>query len=526
MERPAPGSDREQGGILVSSVNGADLIQTTVYNQAVCLRAYQKQVLLDIAAEVSAGIKRIIAVAPTGAGKTVIFAETVRQAAEKGRSVLILVHRDELLQQTSRKLHDVGVDHGLIKAGYTARLSERVQVASVQTLHARAIRSNRIEMPPADLIVVDECHHARARTYQAILDAYPNATVVGFTATPCRGDGRGLGNLFESMVQCPQVAELTGLGYLVPAKIYAPSQPDLKGVRVSCGDYAEAELAKRVDTQQLVGDVVTHYLRLAQGRRTVVFAVNVAHSIHLRDEFCRAGIAAEHVDGSTPAEERTAILRRFAAGEVDVLCNVGVLTEGWDCPNASCLVLARPTKSLGLYRQMVGRVLRPAAGKTDALILDHSGAVFEHGLPDDSIEWPLTSDDRAVNRAQFSGGQPQGLRIQTCPECSGIRLSGQPCAFCGWKPTRRASPVDVIDGDLQAVGAGGKSAAPDQTQFHAELLWIAQEKQYKPGWAAHKFKEKFGFWPPFHYLQPQVPDPSTRSWVRSRQIAYAKSRVA
>jgi DNA repair protein RadD len=257
-----------------------------------------------------------------------------------------------------------------------------------------------MDLPDAALVVVDEAHHAPAQTYRQLLRAYPEALILGMTATPCRGDGRGLGDIFEMMVETPPVAELIELGFLVGTRVYAPSRPDLTGVRVERGDYVERQLADRMDRPQLVGDVVTHWLRLAERRRTVVFASGVAHSVHLRDEFRAAGIWAEHIDGSTPVEQRDEILKKVDAGTVEVVCNAMVLTEGWDCPAVSCLVLARPTRHMGLYRQMVGRVLRPAPGKTDALTLDHAGAVFEHGFVEDPVLWTLATNRRAENPKQ------------------------------------------------------------------------------------------------------------------------------
>jgi superfamily II DNA or RNA helicase len=237
-----------------------------------------------------------------------------------------------------------------------ARLCEPLQISSIATLHARAIRANVIDLPSADLVIVDEAHHARARSYTKIIEKYPHAVILGLTATPCRGDGRGLGNVFECLVECPSVAELIADGHLVPTKVYAPSLPDLRGVSVKRGDYVESQLAERMNNTRLVGDVVEHWHRLGERRQTVIFATGVAHSLHIRDEFRRAGVLAEHIDGTTPVEEREAILGRLAAGKVEIVCNAMVLTEGWDQPSVSCLVLARPTKSLGLCRQMVGRV--------------------------------------------------------------------------------------------------------------------------------------------------------------------------
>jgi superfamily II DNA or RNA helicase len=481
-------------------------------------------------AEIAAGRRRILLVAPTGSGKTVIAAAVVADAVSRGLRVLFLAHRRELINQASRKLHAAGVvDHAIILPGFPMRLGEPVQVASIASLHARMIRSAAIDRLPADVIVVDEAHHCRARSYRQILDTYPNAVIIGLTATPCRGDGRGLGGIFEVLIEASTVAELTAARFLVPARIYAPTRPDLSGVRIERGDYVEAQLAERVDTPQLVGDVVAHCHRLNPERRaTVVFATGVAHSKHLCDEFCRSGLLAEHIDGSTPRDERDAILRRFEAGAVELICNAMVLTEGFDCPEIGCLILARPTKSLGLYRQMVGRALRPAPGKVDALIIDHSGAVFAHGFPDDPIDWSLAEDRRAENKAHAARGEYGGPpKLVDCPECKAVRFQGQPCPACGWRPQPRGSAVEVIDGDLGRVERDRAvvAAAIDQRQFYRQLLYIAGERGYQRGWAGHKFREKFGAWPSWRNADPVPPDDAVRAWVRSRAIAYAKAQA-
>jgi DNA repair protein RadD len=448
--------------------------------------------------------------------------------------VVFIAHRRELIDQTSRKLQAIEVDHGIIQAGYPTRPSASVQVASIQTLHARALRSAKIELPPADLLFVDEAHHVRARTYARLIVAYPDAVVIGLTATPCRGDGRGLGNIFQALVEGPSVATLTRDGYLVPVRIFAPVRPDLSGIRVERGDYVESQLATRMNTNRLVGDIIEHWHRLGEGRRTVVFTVNVAHSLHIRNEFRRSGVLAEHIDGGTPIEERRAILAGFAAGNVDVVCNCAVLTEGWDRPEASCLILARPTKSLGLYRQMLGRVLRPApeVGKRDALILDHAGAVFLHGLPDDEIVWRLSEDRRAENAIHSKRGERlHAPALTTCPECSAVRFEGRPCPQCGWHVVKKPKSVEVGEGELGEVGRDRSVRVriynPDEKRrFHAQLLWIARERGRQSGWAAHAYKAKFGSMPaapPWALPEPEPPDAAMRAWVRSRDIAYAKA---
>lgn len=493
------------------------------------LRPYQQSVVASVWKALES-VRRALLVLPTGAGKTVTAADIIGSALAKQWRVLILVHRRELVTQMSRKLHDQGIDHGIIQAGFTPRSLPHVQVASVQTLHARAIRSERISLPRADLIVVDEAHHIRARTWSEIIDAYPEANVLGLTATPCRGDGRGLGNVFEALVEGPDVAELTRLGHLVPATYYAPYRPDLKGVKITKGDYAENQLAERMDQSELVGNIVTHWLRLAGRRKTVVFCSSVAHSVHVRDSFREAGVMAEHLDGSTPTEERDAILRKLAKGTTEVVTNCFVLTEGFDEPSIACLVLARPTKHMGLYRQMLGRGLRPADGKSDCLILDHAGAVFEHGFVDEPVVWTLKEDRRAENKVHRERSDYKGTSLTACPECQAVRMSGSACPGCGWRPQRKPEAVVMQEGDLTRVSRGGQLVAdmtPDQRHsFHAQLVWIANDRGYQPGWIAHKYKERFGDWPSRALPEPMRPEPALMSWIKSRQIAYAKSRAA
>jgi superfamily II DNA or RNA helicase len=498
------------------------------------LHPFQRDVRARIEAEIGAGRRRIGLIAPTGAGKTIVASAMIADAVARREHVVFVGHRRELTEQTSAKLYAAGVDHGVLQAGFPTRPGAPVQVCSIQTLLARAMRTRLIDLPPSDLLFIDECHHARARTYERLIAAYPNSILIGMTATPCRSDGRGLGNVFEVLVEAPSVAKLTSLGFLVPAKIFAPVRPDLTGIRVQRGDYVETELAKRVDTAQLVGDIVEHWHRFGEGRRTVVFTVNVPHSVHIRNEFRRSGVLAEHIDGSTPIEERKSILDRFAVGTVDIVSNCAVLTEGWDRPEASCLILARPTKCLGVYRQMVGRVLRiaPHVDKKDALILDHSGSVFMHGFPDDEIHWTLHQDQRAVNVAHAIRGEYHAPALTTCRECHAVRFEGKPCPVCGWHPVPKPRPVVVVDGELARVNRTSRRIVADppsfaeREQFRAQLAWIALERGYKPGWIFHKYKERFGILPPFGVIEPMSPDAATRAWVRSRMIAFARATGA
>jgi superfamily II DNA or RNA helicase len=496
------------------------------------LRAYQNDVIVDVKLAIATGKRRIVVVAPTGAGKTVIGGAIIEAVRELEQSVLVLAHTREIIKQTSEKLFANDIPHGIIQAGFMTRPDEPVQVASVQTLWVRAMRTRRMELPAADLLIIDECHHCPATTYRKIVDAYPDATLIGLTATPCRGDGRGLGGIFDTIIECPQVAELIEQKYLVKTRVYAPAEPDLSGVQTRVGDYVEAQLAERMDRTNLIGDIVTHWHKHSERRKTVCFAVNVAHSLHIRDEFIKSGVRAEHVDGGIPKPERDAVLARLASGATDVVTNCMVLTEGWDMPEVSCCILARPTRKMGLYRQMVGRVLRPASGKFNAIVLDHSGAVFRHGFVEDRVEWTLDPEKRSespTHARRLERGYCS--RLLECSQCGSIRIAGEACQHCGFLPQRPPKAIVFKDGDLSLVDrqtriANAQSDPAERLRWHGMLTSIAAERGYKSGWVSHKFKEKFGTWPAMRSVAPIKPSAEVLAWVRSRIIAYAKAKEA
>ncbi|MGO8974719.1 MAG: DEAD/DEAH box helicase [Steroidobacteraceae bacterium] len=493
------------------------------------LRPYQHDVLVKSAEAMAAGKRRLIVVAPTGAGKTIIGTSLINNAVATGQNVLVIAHTREIIKQTSAKLYDNSIEHGVIQAGFTTRPDEAVQVASVQTLWARAIRGNRMELPPADFLIIDECHHCPARTYRKIINAYPLAVLIGLTATPCRGDGRGLGGIFDAIVECPQVAELIAQKFLVKTRVYAPVDPDLSGIATRTGDYVEEQLAERMDRPSLIGDIISHWHKHGERRKTVCFAVNVAHSIHLRDEFAKSGVRAEHLDGSVPKADRDAVLARLASGATEVITNCMVLTEGWDMPEVSCAILARPTRKMGLYRQMVGRVLRAAPGKVNAIVLDHSGAVFRHGFIEDRVDWTLDPDKRQespTHAARLRAGYSS--RLLECTQCGSTRVAGDSCGHCGFRPERKPQAVVFKDGDLALVDRQRRSATiqsdpSERIRWHGMLTYIATKRGYRSGWIAHKFREKFGTWPPVSNIAPIEPSPEVLAWVRSRDIAYAKA---
>jgi DNA repair protein RadD len=253
-------------------------------------------------------------------------------------------------------------------------------------------------------------------------------------------------------------------------------------------------------------------------------------AIHICDEFVKAGVRAEHLDGSTPVDDRNAILARLGSGETEIVTNCMVLTEGFDCPDVGCIILARPTKKMGLFRQMIGRGLRPAEGKSDVVILDHSGAVFRHGLPEDRVDWTLDPDRRAISPEHVKRQSRNESKLIECTQCGTLRVGGMPCPSCGFLPRRPAEFVATAAGDLGLV-QGGKArvhySQHDRAAWHGMLAHIAAERGYKPGWVGHKYKEKFGTWPASGAM-PELLKPTLEvlSWVRSRAIAFAKARRA
>jgi DNA repair protein RadD len=352
------------------------------------------------------------------------------------------------------------------------------------------------------------------------------------TATPCRQDGRGLGGTFDVLVECPQVEKLVEMGYLVRTRVFAPSTPSLKGVHVRQGDYVVGELERRVNTSELVGDIVTHWHRLAERRPTVVFATSVAHSIHLAEEFAKSGVKAAHIDGKTPKDERDVILAQLSRGDLELVTNCMVLTEGWDQPQVSCCVLARPTKSMGLYRQMAGRVIRPAPGKADAIILDHAGSTFAHGFVEDPIQWTLDPDTKADNKKHKTRSMRVGAdKVITCTECSAIRTAGKPCPECGHMPKRPGEDVEVQDGELQRLDGDGRLhphhySLEAKQVFYRGLLAIAMARQNKIGVAAYRYRDRFDEWPPREWmaLGPIQPTAEVSAWDKHCRVRYAESR--
>jgi len=453
---------------------------------SIILRDYQSSAETQTRACYARRLRAVLLVMPTGSGKTVTFASIADQAAAKEKRVLILVHRRELLRQTSRTLDDFGVAHGSISAGMSTFQGHRVQIASVQTL---VKRMERLRWRP-DLIIVDEAHHATGKTtWGQVLAYYDDARILGVTATPQRLDGQGLGvvagGIFDHMIQGPTVAELTARGYLSPAVVYAPrgAPIDLSGVSTRGGDFAAGEVAAAMDKPCITGDAVAHYRRLCPGEPAIAFCASVAHAEHVAEQFIAAGYSAASVDGKMDAGVRAARIADLGAGRLQVLTSCEIISEGVDVPVVSAAILLRPTQSLGLYLQQVGRVLRPAPGKTRAVVLDHVGNVYRHGLPDDDREWSLMGRPKGAKKP----ADPDALPVRQCDNCYHVHRPAPRCPKCGFLYPVQAREIEEVDGELEQVDPMEVRRAAKQAQAAAktieELEELGRKLGHKPGWA-------------------------------------------
>lgn len=374
------------------------------------LRDYQQRGIRQILDAYRQGARSVLAVSPTGSGKTTLFAHLAAQLDAGGKRSLILAHRRELVSQASTRLTEFGVRHGIILSGHPAAPWARVQVASVQTLSRRTL-------PAADLIVPDEAHLSTAATWARILDGYPSARILGVTATPWRLAGKPLAGAYDSVVVVATPRELREQRHLSDYVGFSYLAPDLSGVATVGGDYNEAQSAAAMSSSVIVDNIVEEWLKHAAHLSTVVFAVTVEHSRQLVERFRAAGVSAEHLDGATPLSQREAIMRRVASGQTRVLSNVGVVIEGLDIPRLKCCVLARPTKSLARAIQMMGRVRRPWQD-TVARIHDHAFVIRQHGLPDQDRDYSLHAKREA----------PPSM--STCGTCLAV-YDGERCPACG-----------------------------------------------------------------------------------------------
>tara|TARA_A200000159_G_scaffold68719_1_gene63641 strand:- start:4280 stop:6106 length:1827 start_codon:yes stop_codon:yes gene_type:complete len=434
------------------------------------LRTYQHH-LLDMVLKGFARAPRILMTLPTGGGKTVIFTEAIKATVADGQTAMVVVHRRELLDQASAALARAGIEHSCLAPGFKVDAAHRVVVASVQTLAAR----KKAPFTP-DLLVLDEAHHAAGNnTWTRMVAKWPTAKVLGATATACRLDGKGLGGTFCLLVNGPTTPELIADGHLAPVRVFSP-QVDVSadGVKLRRGDFNVADLVERFDTPEMSRDAVAHYQRITPEALAMVFCCTVAHAEHTAAAFNAAGVAAACLHGKLSRDDRRDILKSFAAGTIRVLTSCDLISEGTDIPAAQAAILLRPTHSLALYLQQVGRVLRPSPGKRHAIVIDLAGNTWRHGLPDDAREWSLSFGLTPTT-------EPPEPKLQICPECDAVlsrRL--QVCPHCGhvirdWIPPEPEPVEPPLPSTGQLAIVAEEMGLQDITEH---LRWVA-DREYR-----------------------------------------------
>ncbi|MFW5969618.1 MAG: DEAD/DEAH box helicase [Halofilum sp. (in: g-proteobacteria)] len=473
------------------------------------LRDYQQDAVDALREAYRQGSRAPLLASPTGSGKTVMFAHIAEQAYSRGRSVMILVHRRELLGQTSQALTNIGVRHQLIApakavndmrsyqlqvaGGSWVDQTSRLQVASVQTLVRRLDCT-----PEPDLIVIDEAHHAVAGSWGKVIEAFPRARLLGVTATPHRLDGKGLGvqagGPFDTLVHGPSVRDLIDRGYLAEPVVYAPPvQADLDGVHTRGGDYVTGELAERLDRPRITGDAIDHYRRICSGAPAIAFCASVQHAEHVAEQFRQAGYRWQRVDGTMSSAARDRAIRGLADGSLHGISSCEIVNEGTDVPVVTAGIMLRATKSLPLWLQQCGRVLRTHKHKDKAYILDHVGNSLRHGLPDWEREWSLDGEVKKGGKKSSDPTPP----IRQCPRCYAAHAPAPVCPACGHRYEAATTQPEQEEGELSEFTPEQAEAMKRrqkrevaQAQTLDDLKRIEKARGYKPGWADHVFRAR------------------------------------
>jgi superfamily II DNA or RNA helicase len=486
------------------------------------LRTDQAAGIHKLREAVAQGERRIVMQGPTGFGKTVVTADMAERARAKKKRVLVTVPALSLVDQTVEMLGEQGVtDIGVIQARHQLTdPSQPVQVASVQTLMNRSI-------PQSDLVVIDEVHRWFQFYERWLCDpAWQGIPVVGLSATPWT---KGLGAYFGRLVIANTIKEMIAQGTLANFKVYAPTHPDLEGVRTVAGDYHEGDLHRVMRPAKLVADIIESWKTLAAGRPTVCFAVNRAHAEQIAKEFDAAGVPAGYMDCDTPLLQRQTIRTQLLTGRIQVVCNVDVIGLGVDWPEISCIIYARPTKSEMRYVQNIGRGLRAHKGKDHLLILDHSDTTLRLGFVSD------------IHHDELDDGMPKLTSQKVialpkeCPQCHFVKPpKTAECPACGYVTVHQPKLLTNAPGLLRELREEDvHKPAPvarrleGKAETYGQLMWYARKHSFKDGWAAMKYKTIYGVGPIGMTVTDATfkpPEMVLASWIKAQNIRWAKSK--
>ncbi len=460
-------------------------------NQIPTLRDYQIQVISELYKRINKNHRRILIVAPTGAGKTVIAGDFIYREYSSGKTILFIVHRDVLIKQTLKKFNDFGIECSVIAGGYKENRNAPVQIASAQTLSRR-----KIDWFTPNIKFIDEAHlNAWNKICQTQLENYEETTTtfIGLTATPWRLSKReAMSDLFDTLVAAPTPGELILKGYLAPPVYYSIDGIDLKGVRTVAGDFNNSDLGVRCNTPEVVNTIVSEWKRLASNRLTIAFAVNIAHAKAIATAFNQAGVKAASVDGTMPTLAREIIYSQLQSGLIKVVASCEALGEGFDIPAISCVLLCRPSKSKAKAWQQIGRGLRISPGKYDCLILDQAGLVTRFGFVEDLKSFTLGKSDKTP-----LGQAPTKI----CPKCSAINRNFDAlCGCCGYEYPVTPKLLPTKEFKLLRCTADKVK----QYQHYHELLKEAYHRGFKPVWADNQYYSKYKQWPPYKWMRDAV----------------------
>lgn len=474
------------------------------------LRPDQERAIEMVRQSLREGKNRPMMQAPTGYGKTKVAAAIASNVIARDKRAIFTVPRISLVDQTVMSFWREGIsDVGVIQGQHEmTNWGKPIQVCSVQTLQRRTV-------PDADVVMIDEAHEWFKFYGKWMLDPeWMRKPFCGLSATPWT---RGLGRYYNNLLVAATTQQLIDEGHLSSFKVYVPSHPDLKQVRTVAGDYHEGELSDTMSAGSLVADIVQTWMKLGKGRPTLCFAVDRAHAKKMQAQFTAVGVRTDYIDYMTSLNEREAVKNRFHRGETEIVFNVECLTTGvdWD---VRCIILARPTKSEILFVQMIGRGLRTANGKDHCLILDHSDTHLRLGFVTD-----IHHDVLDEGKERVAGKEKKIALPKECPQCAFLKPPRTAvCPACQFVCTAH-SRIETEDGELKEFKGKKKVPTEDKIRFMAQLKWIVRERGYKNGWAANQYRQKFGVWPRSDPA-PMPPTPEVINWVKSRQIAYAKSR--
>lgn len=451
-------------------------------NQTLKLRPYQSDIIRDVHESWRNGYRRPLVCLPTGSGKTVLAADMAYRVAGNDKTAWFIVHRRELYKQTVDTFDEFGIPQ------------DRVHVGMVRSV----LNKN---LPDPDLIVFDECHHMGAKTWRRIADAYPEAYMTGLTATPARLDGKALGDVFDHLIVGPTTPQLISEGYLSPYRMIIADVANLDGLKMRAGDYDPSDAESRLMERAVFGDVIEAYKEYGQAQ-AIYFCTTIKHSEATADAFRSAGVKAEHFDGNTPSKKRDVLVQAFRDGDIQILCNCELISEGFDMPACDVIGMLRPTQSLTVYLQQVGRALRPRPGKI-ATLIDHVGNIQRHGSPSEPRQWSLEGKIK-TGRAVTDEGE---FAIRYCANCFAVYEVTLPrCPVCGREYVTTMAEIKQVrdvkmrileEQELERERQWALSPRAEQeAETYSDFCLIAKHRGFKVGWAYHRAKAR-GYWVPF-----------------------------